>query len=92
VVKKHDFCSTQQKILQKSDFANNRDMNRFPHGETAAGLAKMFARIFLQKSIFRNKKLTFFAKIGFRNKKSTFFAKIDFRNKKSTFFAKIEFR
>jgi hypothetical protein len=35
VVKKRDFRGIQQKIPQNSDFANNRDMNPFPHGETA---------------------------------------------------------
>jgi hypothetical protein len=55
VVKKRDIRSIQQKILQNSDFAKERDMNPFPHGETASYLAKMFAQIF-------------FAKIGFCKK------------------------
>jgi hypothetical protein len=43
---------------KKSDFANNRDMNPFPHGETAVDLAKMLAQ--------------FFAKIRFCNKQHDF--------------------
>jgi beta-galactosidase beta subunit len=58
VAEKHNFCGIQRKIRQESDFANNRDMNLFPHGETAADPAKMFAQ--------------FFAKIGFRYKKCDF--------------------
>jgi hypothetical protein len=52
VVKKHDFCSIQQKIPQISDFPKKRDSNPLPHGDNAADIAKMFA-IFLQKSVFR---------------------------------------
>jgi hypothetical protein len=37
-------------------------MNPFPHGETAADLAKMFAQIFWRKSVFATKN-TIFAKI-----------------------------
>jgi hypothetical protein len=62
VAEKHDFRSIQQKIPQESDFANNRDMNPFPNGETAANLAKIFAQFFLQKSVFATKN-TIFAKI-----------------------------
>jgi beta-galactosidase beta subunit len=62
VAEKHNFHGIQRKIPQKSDFVNNRDMNQFPHGETAADLAKMFAQFFLQKSVFTTKN-TIFAKI-----------------------------
>jgi hypothetical protein len=62
VTEKHDFRSIQQKIPQESDFANNRDMNPLPHVVAAANLAKMFALIFLQKSVFGTKN-TIFAKI-----------------------------
>jgi hypothetical protein len=61
VAKKHDFRSIQQKIPQESDFANNRVMNLFPHGETAADPAKMLAQFFcenrfsLQKTRFLQK-------------------------------------
>jgi hypothetical protein len=62
VAKKHDFRSIQQKIPQESDFANNRVMNLFPHGETAADPAKMLAQFFLRKSVFATKN-AIFAKI-----------------------------
>jgi hypothetical protein len=52
VAEKHDFCSIQQKILQVSDFAKKRDSNPPPHGDTAADIAKMFAKIFSRKSDF----------------------------------------
>jgi hypothetical protein len=45
--------------MQESDFANNRDMNLFPHGETAADTAKMFAQFFLRKSVFATKNAIF---------------------------------
>jgi hypothetical protein len=50
VAEKHDFRDIQRKIPHESDFADNRDMNPFPHGETAADLAKMFEHFVLQKS------------------------------------------
>jgi beta-galactosidase beta subunit len=62
VAEKHDFCGIQRKIPQKSDFANDRVMNPFPHGETAADHAKIFAQIFWRKSFFMTKN-TIFAKI-----------------------------
>jgi hypothetical protein len=40
VAEKHDFCGIERKIPHESNFADNRDMNPFPHGETAADLAK----------------------------------------------------
>jgi hypothetical protein len=46
VVKKHNFCNIQQKILQISDFAKKQDSNPLPHGDVAAGIAKMFAKKF----------------------------------------------
>jgi hypothetical protein len=52
VAKKHDFRGIQRKIPQVSDFAKNRDSNPPPHGDTAADIAKMFTKIFLQKSDF----------------------------------------
>jgi hypothetical protein len=55
VVKKHDFCGIQRKIPQKSDFANNRDMNPLPHLETAADIAKMFAQIFCENRFSQQK-------------------------------------
>jgi hypothetical protein len=48
VAEKHDFRGIQRKIPQNSNFANDRVTNPFPHGETAADLAKMFAQIFWQ--------------------------------------------
>jgi hypothetical protein len=62
VAEKHDFRGIQRKIPQESDLANNRDMNLFPHGETAADPAKMFAQFFLRKSVFATKN-AIFAKI-----------------------------
>jgi hypothetical protein len=62
VAEKHNFCRIQRKIPHESDFANIRDMNPFPHGETAADLAKMFAQIFWRKSVFATKR-TIFAQI-----------------------------
>jgi hypothetical protein len=52
VAKKHDFRSIQRKIPQVSDFAKKRDSKPPPHGDTAADIAKMFAKIFLRKSDF----------------------------------------
>jgi hypothetical protein len=62
VAEKHDFRSIQQKIPQKSDFANDRGMNLVPHGETAEDIAKEFANKILRKSVFATKN-TIFAKI-----------------------------
>jgi hypothetical protein len=50
------FCIIQQKILQNSNFANNRDMTPFPQGETVSCLAEMFAQSFFEKINFRNRK------------------------------------
>jgi hypothetical protein len=47
VAEKHDFRDIQRKILQISDFAKKRDSNPQPHGDTAADIAKMFAKNFL---------------------------------------------
>jgi hypothetical protein len=52
VAEKHDFCGIQRKIPQVSDFAKIRDSNPPPHGDTAADVAKMFAKNFSQKSDF----------------------------------------
>jgi hypothetical protein len=49
VAEKHDFRGIQQKIPQISNFAEKRDLNPPPNGGTAADIAKMFAKIFLQK-------------------------------------------
>jgi hypothetical protein len=46
VVKKHDFCDIQQKILQISNFAKKRVLNPLPHGDVAASIAEMFANFF----------------------------------------------
>jgi hypothetical protein len=62
VVKKHDFRGIQQKIPLEFDFANNRDMNPLPHGETMEDIAKQFVNKILQKSVFATKN-TIFAKI-----------------------------
>jgi hypothetical protein len=62
VAEKHDFCGIQRKIPQLSDFAKKWDSNPPPHGGTAADIAKMFAKFFLQKSDFGSKN-TIFAKI-----------------------------
>jgi hypothetical protein len=43
------FANIQRRIPQESDFTNKRDMNPFPHGETASDLAKMFAQYFFAK-------------------------------------------
>jgi hypothetical protein len=61
VVQKHDFQGIQRKIPQKSDFANNWDMNPVPHLETAEDLAKMFAQIFC-KNRFSQQKTQFLLK------------------------------
>jgi hypothetical protein len=50
VAEKHDFRGIQQKIPQKSNFANNRDMNPVPSGDTAADIPKMFKQNLQQKS------------------------------------------
>jgi hypothetical protein len=52
VVEKHDFCGIQQKIPQTSDFPKKQDLNPLPHGDNAADIAKMFAKIFSRKSAF----------------------------------------
>jgi hypothetical protein len=62
VPKKHDFLDIQQKIPQISDFAEKQDLNPPPHGDTAADIAKMFAKIVLRKSDFGSKN-TIFVKI-----------------------------
>jgi hypothetical protein len=59
VAEKHNFRNIQQKILQISDFAKKRDSNPPSHGDTAADIAKMFAKIFLQKSDFGSKNMIF---------------------------------
>jgi hypothetical protein len=56
---KHNFCDIQQKILQISDFTKKRDSNPPPHGDTAADIAKMLAKIFLRKSDFGSKNMIF---------------------------------
>jgi hypothetical protein len=62
VAEKHDFRGIQRKIPQISDFAKNRDSNPPSHGDTAADIAKMFAKFFLRISDFGLKN-TIFAKI-----------------------------
>jgi hypothetical protein len=62
VAEKHDFRDIQRKIPQISDFAEKQDLNPPPHGDTAADIAKMFAKKISQKSDFRLKN-TIFAKI-----------------------------
>jgi hypothetical protein len=62
VVKKHNFCTIQQKILQISNFAKKRDLNPLPHGDVADNIVEMFANFLLQKSDFASKN-TIFAKI-----------------------------
>jgi hypothetical protein len=52
VAEKHDFHGIQRKILQVSDFAKKWESNPPPHGDTAADIAKMFAKNFLQKPDF----------------------------------------
>jgi hypothetical protein len=59
VAKKHDFCYIQQKIQQISDFAKKRDSNPPPHGDTAADIAKMFAKKISRKSDFGSKDTIF---------------------------------
>jgi hypothetical protein len=49
VVKKHNFCSIQQKIPQISDFPKKRDLKPLLHGDNAADIAKMFAKYFFAK-------------------------------------------
>jgi hypothetical protein len=84
VVKKHDFRNIQQKILQISNFAKKRDLKPLPHGNVAAGIAKMFANFFLLKLDFalenaNFRKNTDFCKNGILK---VFFAKnADFRKK-----------
>jgi hypothetical protein len=46
VAEKHDFCGIQQKIPQVSDFAKKTGFEPPPHGDTAADIAKMFAKNF----------------------------------------------
>jgi hypothetical protein len=52
VAEKHDFRGIQRKIPQVSDFAKKQDSNPPPHADTAADIAKMFAKNFLRKSDF----------------------------------------
>jgi hypothetical protein len=59
VAEKHNFCAIQRKIPQISNFAQKRDSNPPPHGDTAADIAKMFAKFFLQKSDFGSKNMIF---------------------------------
>jgi hypothetical protein len=59
VVEKHDFHDTQQKNPQISDFAKKWDSNPLPHGDVAAGIAKMFAKKNLRKLDFASKKHDF---------------------------------
>jgi hypothetical protein len=49
--KKHNFRDIQQKIPKISDFAEKRDSNPPPHGDTAADIAKMFAKFFCENRI-----------------------------------------
>jgi hypothetical protein len=58
VVKKHDFCSIQQKIPQISDFPKKRDSNPLPHGDNAVDIAKMFVNFF-SKNWFSGRKTRF---------------------------------
>jgi hypothetical protein len=51
LAEKHNFCGIQQKIPQKSDFAQKRDLNPVPHGEAAADIAKMLEQNLQQKSV-----------------------------------------
>jgi hypothetical protein len=46
---KHDFCDTQQKILQISDFAKKQDSIPLPHGDVAACIAEMIIRLDFQE-------------------------------------------
>jgi hypothetical protein len=64
VAEKHDFQGIQLKIPQISDFSKNWDSNPTSHGDTAADIAKMFAKFF-------------FAKIGVWVKKTRFSQKSD---------------
>jgi hypothetical protein len=52
VAEKHDFRGIQRKIPQVSDFAKKTGFEPPPHGDTAADIAKMFAKIFSRKSDF----------------------------------------
>jgi hypothetical protein len=40
------FTIYSKKIPQISDFAKKQDLNPLPHGDVAAGIAKIFAKIF----------------------------------------------
>jgi hypothetical protein len=53
LAEKRNFCGIQQKIPQKSDFAQKRDLNPVPHGEAAADIAKMLEQNLQQKSVLR---------------------------------------
>jgi hypothetical protein len=52
VAEKHDFRGIQRKIPQVSDFAKKMGFEPPPHRDTAADIAKMFAKNFLRKSDF----------------------------------------
>jgi hypothetical protein len=82
VAEKHDFRGIQQKIPQISDLAKNWDSNTPSHGDTAADIAKMFAKKFSRKSDFGSKN-TIFAKnpIGFLRNSPDYIPKIGFRKK-----------
>jgi hypothetical protein len=51
VAKKHDFCSIQRKIPQKSNFDKKWDSNPLPHGEIAADIAKGLCKIYSENQI-----------------------------------------
>jgi hypothetical protein len=55
VAAKHNFVYIQQTIPQIFDFAKKRDLNPQPHGDTAADIAKMFAKIFCKNQILGQK-------------------------------------
>jgi hypothetical protein len=44
---------TAKIILQISEFPKKRDSNPLPHGDNAADIAKMLAKYFSLKSVFR---------------------------------------
>jgi hypothetical protein len=56
---KTQFSQYTAKILQISDFAKKQDSNPLPHGDVAAGIAKMFAKFLLQKLDFTSKNTIF---------------------------------
>jgi hypothetical protein len=58
VVEKHDFRGIQQKIPQKSDFAQKRDLNPELHIEAAVDIAKMFEQNLQRKSDFSKKRFS----------------------------------